>query len=705
MLRTAVLRVARLPRVAAVSSSIAAGFRSSMRTTATPRVMPMVSQHLYAKGRFYATDAAEAPAANAEQAAETANPELITKFADLKKLGVHNNLVRSLTETLRYETMTPVQSATINAALQGKDMVAQAKTGTGKTLAFLVPTVQRMIAENPNLALPRRYRARADDILAIILSPTRELAEQIGEEARKLCHGTGVIVQTAVGGTRKREMLMRTRMQGCHLLVATPGRLNDILSDPSSGIAAPKLAALVLDEADRMLDSGFEQELRDIVRHLPDRAKQPRQTLLFSATIPKNVISLARSYVDPKNFQFVQTIDPNDTPTHHKVPQHIVPVRGYENIYPTVLELFKREIKSCKEGGPDALPFKAIVFLPTTNFVQLTAMAFNRLSRKNPELPRMFHIHSKLTQNARTNAAEDFRRSESGILFSSDVTARGMDFPNVTHVIQIGVPPDREQYIHRLGRTGRANKAGQGWIIIAEDEVSHARDILVDLPIQRVRGLESAEHDLNTPVSEKTPETVEHVSEAMKRMPPGLLNDTYMSFFGGSMMGRSIQAMVQNLNNWTRLGWGWEEPPSISPEMARKRGLMKVRGVRISDGRHHDNFDQRVGGSEQDEFESMFNNDLQDNRPSRDNGRFDGGGRGFGGRGGDRFNNGARGRTGGGFSRNDGGFSRGGNGGFSRGGNGGFSRNGGGRGNGRSDDRNGGGYGSKRSFDRSNASF
>ena len=136
----------------------------------------------------------------------------------------------------------------------------------------------------------RISRARSDDIRDIIVSPTRELAEQIAVEAAKLVRGTGIIVQSAVGGTQKRMMLSKVRREGCHLLVGTPGRLNDLLADPSSGIAAPNLQALVLDEADRMLEVGFQQELMEIIKSLPDRRDVPRQTLLFSATIPKNVV-------------------------------------------------------------------------------------------------------------------------------------------------------------------------------------------------------------------------------------------------------------------------------------------------------------------------------------------------------------------------------------------------------------------------------
>lgn len=541
MFRTTMMRAARLPRVAVASSSVVAGARQAvMRSTSVTGIsqtklvgqtIPSISA-LARFNRSYSTEAAaEAPVAAEDDG-------LITKFSELGKVGVHENVIKGLTQGMGYEQMTPVQSKAMSPALTGKDIVAQAKTGTGKTLAFLIPVIQRIINKHPDLAYPGRVRADATDISAIIMSPTRELAEQIGKEARMLCNSTGIIVQTAVGGTQKNRMLMEARNRGCHLLVATPGRLNDLLSTPNSGIAAPNLAALVLDEADRMLDVGFSQELEQIVRQLPSRKEVPRQTLMFSATVPRDVISLARTYIDGKNFEFVQTVDPNEALTHERIPQNIIPVNGYENIHPTMLEFFKREIEKSKQEGK--MPFKAVVFLSTTAFVRLTSGVFNELRRRDSSLPRMFTIHSKLTQAGRTHAAESFRRSESSILFSSDVTARGMDFPNVTHVIQVGVPPDREQYIHRLGRTGRAGKDGEGWIITAQAEIPVLRKILVDLPISRQDGFASAGYDLGKKEDPERPAFVTEVGEVYKSVPGNMLAETYMSFFGGMAPGRSI---------------------------------------------------------------------------------------------------------------------------------------------------------------------
>ncbi len=188
-----------------------------------------------------------------------------------------------------------------------------------------------------------------------------------------------------------------------------------------------------------MLDVGFERELGEIVQFLPPRDEVPRQTLLFSATIPQNVVSLARTYVDGQNFEFVQTVKGDETPTHEKIPQFILPAKGYANLYPSLVELLRREAQQSKEDS-ETMPLKAIIFFPTTAMVEMTSVLFSRLRRQNPWLPPIGHIHSKLTQAKRTFAADSFRRTRSGILFSSDVTARGMDFPDVSHVIQMCLP-------------------------------------------------------------------------------------------------------------------------------------------------------------------------------------------------------------------------------------------------------------------------
>ncbi|KAI0594958.1 ATP-dependent RNA helicase mss116 [Biscogniauxia sp. FL1348] len=601
--------------------------------------------------RLYSSESAAVQDDHADESSQ-APSGLVTRFADLSRLGVNDHLVRALTQGMKYDTMTEVQTMTINPALKGVDLVAQAKTGTGKTLAFLIPLFQRVLQASPELVSPRERRsAKVDDIRAIILSPTRELAEQIGVEARKLAQNTGIVVQTAVGGTRKRESLYQMQQYGCHILVATPGRLEDILSDEYSGVSAPNLQAFVLDEADRMLDVGFSEAIRNILDLLPRIEDVDRQTLLFSATIPRNVVSLARSLVKTDNFEFIQTIKADDAPTHEKVPQHIVPVKGYENFLPVIMEIAEKT-----KNDPSAPPFKAIVFFSNTASVEFSFNVFRQTSLSHRGGCPVFDIHSKLTQMQRTRSAENFRRATTGVLLSSDVTARGMDFPNVTHVIQIGLPPDRDQYIHRVGRTGRAGHSGEGWLVLAEAEIPEARQRLPGLPIKPNHSLVSAKHDVGeTASSPDVARYFEEISSAYSKVPKSYFRGVYHAFLG-QKFGRNLRASdaVELLNNWATKGLGWSEPPALSPRAASGRGLNGTPGLRI--GHDEDDDPRELGGS--------F-------------GGRGGGGGGFGGRGGGGFG-GRSGGGGGGFGGGFGGRGGGGGGGFGgRGGGGSFGDRGG----------------------------
>ena len=544
--------------------------------------------------------------------------------------------------------------------------IAQARTGTGKTLGFLIPTIQNIFNKNPELAIRQRYsRARPSDIRAIIISPTRELAEQIAAEAEKLCANTDLRVQVAVGGNSKRAMLKKMQYEGCHLLVATPGRLNDLLTDPYSRVSAPNLTTLVLDEADRLLDSGFAKDVEDIIELLPNRREVDRQTLLFSATVPQEVMSLVRRTLKP-NFQFVQTVQEGDLATHEKVPQNIVMVPGLENFMPSVLELAKREIAKAEEvqaAGGEAKPFKAIVYLNSAANVELSARIFEELRAeggtfgKHPLYPaEILEMHSRLTQERRTRISERFRRLKSGIMFSTDVTARGMHFPNVTHVIQLGNPPNQEQYVHRIGRTGRADQAGEGWIFVCNYEVPEARRRLRGLPINPDTSLEAAKLDMTReaqlPAGLAT--SLEQISAAVKRIDRETKTKAYTAAIG--QPAGQVMQHIDALNRWTRFGWGWPTPPPISRGLASKLGVARHPGLNFG-GRVSDDFgagaDDLNGPMASREGRMDFSGGG-----GRSGGSF--GGRDFGGRGGGGFggrDSGGRdfgGRSGGG--RGSGGF-------------------------------------------------
>ncbi|KAF2238235.1 DEAD-domain-containing protein [Viridothelium virens] len=606
----------------------------------------------------------------------------ITRFDELSSRRlVHDNVVRTVTEEMGLKTMTDVQSLTIEEALKGTDIIAQAKTGTGKTLGFLLPILQNIIKVDPELAQRSRYnRSTAADIRAVVISPTRELAEQIAAEARRLTRNTSVIVQAAVGGTQKSQGLRTMQMQGCHLLVGTPGRLNDIFSDRYAGVEAPKLSALVLDEADRLLDAGFWPEINNFQRLLPDPSEQPRQTMMFSATVPREVVDLVQGTLKP-GFKYVKTVSEDDVPTVERVVQHSVAARGFENLLPTLLELAERETKTRNETGER--PFKAIVYFGSTAEVDLASSILYELGdgRQHPLAPaKFFSIHAKKTQPQRTAAADQFRATRSAILFSSDVTARGMDFPDVTHVIQVGLPRDRDTYIHRIGRTGRAGKEGEGWLIISDIEAGEVRNKLRGLPIRPNDTLETASIDMtrNAKVTPSVGRILSLIGQSAQRVDRGTKSKAYMAMLGNYQWFPKKQHLIDAMNQWTKFGWGWETPPAMSPNLVNRLGLSRIDGINVG---HEDRQSSFRSGSGRGGFGSF-------DAPSPRGGPRSGGG-GYGG----SYDRASGPRPGPFERRSRGGY----DGGFD----GGYNRNSG-RGFGRDDNGDGYGGGSGRRFGQDN---
>lgn len=450
-------------------------------------------------------------------------------------------------------------------------------------MAFLLPIMHRVLKLNPRLADPMvgRRRAAPDDIRAIVISPTRELAEQIAVEARRLAIGTGLRVQTAVGGTQKQQMLRSMQFEGCHILVATPGRLQDILDDPYSRVAAPQLDALVLDEADRLLDDGFLKEIENIKTYLPQDEKY--QTMMFSATIKKSVVHLVRQMLKP-SFKFVQCVSEDEVPTHDLVTQKTVITSGLENRLPALYQLCQNGVQAHRDG--QARPFKAIVFFSTTAEVKLAHALFwamdNHRGRHPLSPANILHIHGLLNQGQRTMAANTFRNSQSAILLSSDVTARGMDFPDVTHVIQVGLPKDRETYIHRLGRTARAGKEGEGWLIISEVERRPARSRLPNLPIQKDETITVARvnsHQLEQHPKEVS-DIIKSIRSAIGKVDPGLLGEMYSSRFSHLQHLRPDE-VVEAVNQEAKYGWGMNTPPAITARRAASFGVANHPDINI----------------------------------------------------------------------------------------------------------------------------
>jgi ATP-dependent RNA helicase MSS116 len=510
-----------------------------------------------------------------------------------------------------------------------------------------------------------RNRAKANDIRAIIISPTRELAEQIAVEAQKVTAGTSLIVQCAVGGTQKRMMLQKTQREGCHILVGTPGRLFDILSDPYSGVAAPNLNALVMDEADRLLDAGFTKEIEDIKQNLPDPEVVERQNMMFSATVSREVIDLVRRTLRP-GFHFAKCVDENEAPTHERVPQYAVNTAGFENILPAVYELVLKKQQAAMAG--EAPPFKAILYFNSTAEVTLAASVFYKMSggiKRGSALGglRNYEIHAKLSQGQRTRASDDFRNCKSGILFSSDVTARGMDFPNVSHVIQIGLPRDRESYIHRLGRTARAGKEGEGWIFLSPFEQGELRRRLRGIPLNDgTQELATASIDMSQPAELPADQAkiLSDVTEAHKKVYPDQLDAAFRGLFGSYQWFGDKRSLLEGANRLAEFGWGMATPPSPPSSLYSSGGRGGGRGSGGDRGGYGGNRGDR-GGS------GGFGGFGGERRSGGDRGGF---GRSSGGRGGDRggFGGERRGGDRGGFGGERRGGDRGGFGGERRGG-------------------------------------
>eukprot|EP00746_Dinoflagellata_sp_MGD_P144613 gnl/MRDRNA2_/MRDRNA2_77325_c0_seq1.p1 gnl/MRDRNA2_/MRDRNA2_77325_c0~~gnl/MRDRNA2_/MRDRNA2_77325_c0_seq1.p1 ORF type:complete len:453 (+),score=85.64 gnl/MRDRNA2_/MRDRNA2_77325_c0_seq1:32-1360(+) len=343
--------------------------------------------------------------------------------------------------------------------MTGVDVVAKAKTGTGKTLAFLIPSLHNALCIQAVSA-----------VQVLVLSPTRELAMQTAEEAQSLLQFMPQhMVMTMLGGTNMSTETNKFKRQTPLVIVATPGRLNDHLENSGLATHVAQLSVLVFDEADQLLDMGFRPAIEKILRFLP--AKEKRQTLLFSATFPAQLQSICQTAVR-KGHEVVDCIGAEEQASNQQVEQRYC-VCTFDDLFSTVLAILSDQVKR---------PHKILVFLPTARETQLHAGFLS--CAPSLSSTTIFEIHSRRSQAQRTKTSDQFRMAVQGILCSSDVSARGMDYPDVTYVLQVGSPSDRAQYLHRLGRTARAGKEGSGLLLLCDWE-QYFLQLLTDLPLVR----------------------------------------------------------------------------------------------------------------------------------------------------------------------------------------------------------------------------
>ena len=386
------------------------------------------------------------------------------------ELGLNEQILAGVA-TLGFNAPTPVQAAAIPAVLAGKDVVASAQTGTGKTAAFMLPTLQRIAVEKPGGAEKPDAKERSASAKpnaaagrgakrgdakrnayprTLIITPTRELAAQIDAVAKSVCASTGQQAVIVTGGARYKHQITALQ-KGCDVLVATPGRLIDLLDKNHTSLE--NIQVLVLDEADRMLDMGFWPSVHRIMEQLP----KTHQTLLFSATLPASITSTIDALLkDPERIEIARTGQ-----TAATIEQHLCSVTQGQKP-----QLLKALIDSF-----DPAPERVLVFCRTKSRVD---SIYKNLKAAGLKVDVM---HADRPQKARARALERFRSGAIQVLVATDVMSRGIDIQGIDAVINFDVPLDPEDYVHRIGRTGRAGAAGQAFTFMGPDEVTPLREI------------------------------------------------------------------------------------------------------------------------------------------------------------------------------------------------------------------------------------
>ncbi|KAK8562040.1 hypothetical protein V6N12_049093 [Hibiscus sabdariffa] len=379
-------------------------------------------------------------------------PPPVNTFAEIDLGELLNQNIRRC----KYVKPTPIQRHAIPIALAGRDLMACAQTGSGKTAAFCFPIISSIMREQ---YVQRPRVARTVYPLALILSPTRELSCQIHDEAKKFSYQTGVKVVVAYGGAPINQQL-RELERGVDILVATPGRLVDLLE--RARLSLQMIRYLALDEADRMLDMGFEPQIRKIVEQMDLPNRGVRQTMLFSATFPREIQRLASDFLSNYIFLAVGRVGSSTDLIVQRVE--------------FVLESDKRShlmdlLHAQRENGAHGKQALTLVFVETKKGADSLEnwLCINGFPATT--------IHGDRTQQERELALRSFKTGKTPILVATDVAARGLDIPHVAHVVNFDLPNDIDDYVHRIGRTGRAGKSGLATAFFNEGSLSLARPL------------------------------------------------------------------------------------------------------------------------------------------------------------------------------------------------------------------------------------
>ncbi|XP_042232303.1 ATP-dependent RNA helicase DDX3X-like isoform X3 [Homarus americanus] len=399
-------------------------------------------------------------------------PGSISSFADIKL----TEIIKMNISLARYDRPTPVQKYALPFILAKRDLMACAQTGSGKTAAFLVPILNQIYEQGPVQVKNNNPRGRSKQFpLALVLAPTRELATQIYDESRKFSYRARVRPCVVYGGADVVSQ-MRDLSRGCHLLVATPGRLADMIDRGKIGLDSCKY--LVLDEADRMLDMGFEPQIRRIVEEDNMPPTGQRQTLMFSATFPKEIQRLAQDFLDNYIFLAVGRVGS----TSENITQKIVWV-AEEDKRSFLLDILNAAgLDRLNEATKDE---KLAMGVPPQKEESLT-LVFVETKKGADALEEFLYrhgypvtsIHGDRSQREREDALRVFRSGQCPILVATAVAARGLDIPHVKHVINFDLPSDIEEYVHRIGRTGRMGNLGLATSFFNDKNRNMVRDLV-----------------------------------------------------------------------------------------------------------------------------------------------------------------------------------------------------------------------------------
>ncbi|MFY9807457.1 MAG: DEAD/DEAH box helicase [Pseudonocardiaceae bacterium] len=384
------------------------------------------------------------------------------------ELGVRDEIVQTL-RAVGIERTFAIQELTLPLALAGDDLIGQARTGTGKTLGFGVPLIQRITTGDIVLdGTPR----------ALVVVPTRELCLQVSADLAAAGRGLGIRVLSIYGG-RPYEPQIKALTSGVDLVVGTPGRLLDLAEQRH--LVLGKVRVLVLDEADEMLDLGFLPDIERILRMVP----QQRQTMLFSATMPGPIITLARTFLTQPTH--IRAEEPDANAIHERTRQFVYRAHAMDKV-----ELLSRMLQARGRG-------LTMIFTRTKRTAQKVA---DELTERGFAAAA---VHGDLGQGAREQALRAFRSEKVDVLVATDVAARGIDVPEVTHVINYQCPEDEKPYVHRIGRTGRAGRAGVAITLVDWDEetrwklISDALDLGMPEPAETYSTSEHLFSDLDIP--------------------------------------------------------------------------------------------------------------------------------------------------------------------------------------------------------------